>query len=52
VAELEAEMEAAAAAKREVSRTPLLTKAISAKADAEPEHVAQIVRALLAQDEK
>lgn len=52
VAELEGEMQAAAEAKRDPGRAPTLTKSIAAKVDAEPEHVAQLVRAMIAQDEK
>jgi hypothetical protein len=36
----------------EPGRAPTLTKSIADKVDAEPEHVAQLVRAMIAQDEK
>lgn len=52
VAELEGEMQAAAEARRDPGRAPTLAKSIAAKVDAEPEHVAQLVRAMIAQDEK
>ena len=52
VAELEGAMQAAAETRREPGRAPTLTKSIADKVDAEPEHVAQLVRAMIAQDEK
>ena len=51
VAELEQELHAAAE-KRDIGRTPSLTRSIAAKVDSEPEHVAHVVRALIAQEEK
>lgn len=51
VAELEQEIHAAAE-KREQGRAPALTRSIAAKVDSEPEHVAHVVRALIAQEEK
>jgi flagellar M-ring protein FliF len=52
VAELESEMQAALAGSREAGRVPTLTRTIAAKAEQEPEHVAQLLRAMLAQEEK
>lgn len=54
VAELEGELHAAALGepKRDQGRAPALTKSIAARVDSEPEHVAHIVRALIAQEEK
>lgn len=52
VAELESEIHAAAETRREVGRAPALTRSIAAKVDSEPEHVAHVVRALIAQEEK
>ena len=52
VAELEGEMQAAAEGRRDPGRTPALTKSIAAKVESEPEHVAHIVRALIAQEER
>lgn len=51
VAELEQELHAAAE-KREIGRAPSLARSIAAKVDSEPEHVAHVVRALIAQEEK
>ncbi len=49
--EIEAELDAAAQAS-ETRRLPVLTKRISKVADAEPEHVARLVRSWLADEEK
>ncbi|MFN8644393.1 MAG: flagellar basal-body MS-ring/collar protein FliF [Candidatus Binatia bacterium] len=51
VAELEQDIQAAAS-KREAGRAPALTRSIAAKVDSEPEHVAHVVRAMIAQEER
>lgn len=56
VAELESEMqarvEAEAPARRDPGRLPALTKRLSQQAEQKPEHVAQLVRAWIAQEDK
>ena len=52
VAELEGEMQAAIEARREPGRAASATKSIAARVDSQPEHVAQLVRAMMAQEEK
>jgi len=56
VAELEHEMqarvEAEAPARRDPGRLPALTKRLSQQAEQKPEHVAQLVRAWIAQEDK
>lgn len=52
VAELESGMPSAPSARREPNRVTGLTQRIAERAEKEPEHVAQLVRAMMAQDEK
>ncbi|MGE0813529.1 MAG: flagellar basal-body MS-ring/collar protein FliF [Vicinamibacterales bacterium] len=52
VAELEGEMHAAIESRRDVGRVPALTKNLVARAEQQPEHVAQLVRAMLTQEER
>jgi flagellar M-ring protein FliF len=52
VAELEGEMQAALDGRRDPNRSQGLAKSIAARVDAEPEHVAKLVRALIAQEDR
>ena len=52
VAELEGQVGPPPEPKRDPGRIPGLTKRIADKAEKEPEHVAQLVRAMILQDEK
>jgi flagellar biosynthesis/type III secretory pathway M-ring protein FliF/YscJ len=56
VADLESEMqarvEAEAPARRDPGRLPALTKRLAQQAEQKPEHVAQLVRAWIAQEDK
>ena len=50
--EIEAEIEAGLAAKQENRRLPVLTRRIAKAAEKEPEHIARLVRSLMADEEQ
>jgi flagellar M-ring protein FliF len=49
--EIDAEIEAGLAAKSENRRLPVLTRRIAKSAEAQPEHIARLVRSLMAEEE-